>query len=228
MQTVPHILCIETSTRVTSVALSAGKNCLSHKVERTKNSAGGQLQNLISDALSQAGIDFKELDAIAVSGGPGSYTGLRIGVSVAKGMAYALNIPLILVETFQAMKQQLTSQNGQLYDIYIPMIDARRMDAFTCVMDQQGEFILTPRCITIENHTFDQWINDEHKTIVFGKEIEKFKSILEDRVSQFQEDVTLLAESMIPIAFEKYQLKKFENVAYFEPKYYKSFYTAIN
>lgn len=226
MSTHPHILCIETSSGITSVALSAGENSVAQKVEYTKNSAGSQLQNLIEGVLLQADIDFKELDAIAVSGGPGSYTGLRIGVSVAKGMAYALNIPLVLVETFQAMKKQLELKNKNQYDFYIPMIDARRIDAFTCILNQKGEFVLTPRCLTIESHTFDEWLSKNQNVIVFGNEIDKFREIVENKIRKFDGNVTLFAESMIPNAVDKFKKGRFEDVAYVEPKYYKSFYTA--
>lgn len=227
MSPATHILCIETSAGICSVAIGKDGNLLCQAVEAQKNSAADKLQSLIEDVIRQSGLSFNDLDAIAVSGGPGSYTGLRIGVSTAKGMAYALSIPLIHVESFQAMKEQLRILGKDQYDIFIPMLDARRQDAFTCVMDKDGNYLMPPQCVTVEPHTFDEWIETGRKIIVWGQDISKFKSIIEDKVSSFEDEIFLFAEAMTHVANDRFVEKIHEDIAYYEPKYYKSFHSSI-
>lgn len=226
MNNLPLILCIETSAGICSVAIGKGTEILCQVVEYQKNSAADKLQVLIDELLSSTGLQFKDISAVAVSGGPGSYTGLRIGVSTAKGIAYALDIPLIHIESFQAMKSQLQSQKTENFDFYIPMIDARRTDAFLCVMDFKGEYLMPPQCVTIEENTFDVW-REKGNILVFGQELNKFKAILSGRNMEFREPIFLYAGSMIEIAYEKFEQKLFENIAYYEPRYYKSFHSSI-
>lgn len=227
MNTSAHILCIETSAGGCSVAIGKDGTLLSQSIEKQKNSAADKLQLLIEEAFSQSGLSFSDIDAVAVSGGPGSYTGLRIGVATAKGIAYALGIPLIHIESFMAMKEQLSILGKDGFDIYIPMLDARRADAFTSVIDKEGHYLLSPQCLTIEPETFEKWVEEDTKSIAWGQDIDKFKSIIGDKVSTFEDEIDLYAEAMVGLANEKFLNKSFENTAYYEPKYYKSFHSSI-
>ncbi len=222
-----HILCIETSAGICSVAIGKDGNLLCQAVETQKNSAADKLQSLIDEVICQSGFSFSDIDAIAVSGGPGSYTGLRIGVSTAKGMAYALGKPLIHIESFQAMKEQLKILGKDQYDIFIPMLDARRQDAFTCVMDKEGNYLMSPQCVTVESATFDQWTETGKNVIVWGQDISKFKSIIADKVASFEDEIYIFAGAMTHIANDKFVRKMHEDIAYYEPKYYKSFHSSI-
>lgn len=226
MDKLPFILCIETSAGACSVAIGKGPELLCQVVEHQRNSAADRLQTLIDELLYNAGVQFKDLAAVAVSGGPGSYTGLRIGVACAKGIAYALNIPLIHVESFQAMKVQFESEKTEKFDLYIPMLDARRTDAFVCVMDTNGEYLMLPQCITIEENVFETWTN-KGKTLVFGQELDKFRTILSGSDLTFRDSIFLYAGAMAGIAYEKFEEKLFEDIAYYEPRYYKSFHSSI-
>ena len=221
----PYILCIETSQGICSVAISQGNTLLYEAVESEKNRTADRLSSLIEEAMSQSNTNYDVLSAVAVSGGPGSYTGLRIGVSTAKGIAYALRIPILHIETFKAMQQAFTAQNNFPYDYYIPLIDARRKDAFTAVLDSKGNYLLQPQCLTIEADTFTKWANS--KIAFFGQEIERFKDWIQAPQSDFSNQVALQAHSMIVLAYAKYQNKAFEDTAYYEPHYYKSFYSKI-
>lgn len=226
MDTNPLILHIETSSGFCSVALSRGEELLAEIVSQKVNSSADELNLLIQQLCSTANIALRELHAVSVSGGPGSYTGLRIGASSAKGIAYALQIPLIHIETFQAMKVELEKKVKYNYDYYIPMIDARRMDAFISVLTIVGEYVENPQCVTIDINSFEIYAR-VGKVIIFGNNISRFRPILEKDGITFIDDVILTASSMISIANVKFCKKEFENIAYYEPKYYKSFHSSI-
>lgn len=226
MDTRPLILHIETSSGYCSVALSRGDELIAEIVSEKVNSSADELNLLIKQVSEKSKIALKELQAVSVSGGPGSYTGLRIGSSSAKGIAYALQIPLIHVETFQAMKVELEKKYKYKYDYYIPMIDARRMDAFISVLNIVGGYVEEPKCITIESETFESYAR-VGEIVVFGNNISRFQSILEKEGIKFIDDVILTASSMISIANVKFLQNEFESIAYYEPRYYKLFHSSI-
>lgn len=228
MKTSPLILHIETSSEPTSVAISRADAVIGYSIESQKNLAADRLHDMIEEVLKEAQLELSHIDAVAVSGGPGSYTGLRIGVSAAKGIAYALDIPLIHVETFHILQKEFEQQHNKPYDFAIPLMDARRKDAFTAVLNNKGEFLLSPQCLTIEDGTFNEWLDKDAVVVAFGYQIEKFQEILQDRLAIFASDVIPRAKSMASLAYQKFTQNKFEDVAYFEPQYYKSFYTATH
>jgi tRNA threonylcarbamoyladenosine biosynthesis protein TsaB len=222
----PYILCIETSSGYCSVALSYGNTLVSQAIENQKNKAADKLNLLVDTVMNESKLTFKELDAIAISGGPGSYTGLRIGVSVAKGLAYALKIPLIHVETFFAMKAQVENVSDLKFDQYIPMIDARRMDAFTAIINNQNEYILEPECITIDEDFIEKWCQS-YRNVIFGHELDKFNILLQNKTFIiYLNNINLEAKYMIALATDKYLKNQFEDIAYYEPKYYKLFHSS--
>jgi tRNA threonylcarbamoyladenosine biosynthesis protein TsaB len=222
----PYILCIETSSGYCSVALSQGDTLVHQAIESQKNQAADKLNLLIAEVMEKSGISFKDLQAIAISGGPGSYTGLRIGVAVVKGMAYALKIPLIHVETFLAMKAQVVDQTKLKFDRYIPMIDARRMDAFTAVIDHNNEYLVQPQCLTIDEDLLEKW-SQNYRIVIFGHGLDKFNILFENKsFIIYLNNINLEAKFMIGIANDKYLNNKIEDVAYYEPKYYKNFHSS--
>lgn len=215
------ILGLETSTKICSVAISDGNKLLALKEEGGEYSHSEKLTVFIQDVLKEAGLELKNVDAVAVSKGPGSYTGLRIGVSVAKGLCYALNKPLIAVDTLQAMalKMSLTEKS----DLFCPMIDARRMEVYTALYDGANRIVEPVSAKIIDEISFAAELNNK-KVVFFGDGADKCKEILGSNPNAIFSDKGLPSAKFInQIALEKFSKKEFEDVAYFEPYYLKDF-----
>ncbi len=220
------ILQIETATTVCSVALSENGAVLALKELEQRNVHAEVITVFIDEVLKAAGRSYPDLKAVAVSCGPGSYTGLRIGVSIAKGLCYALDIPLISVETLEAMTsgmiaQQISRSNDQV--LFCPMIDARRMEVFTAVFDADGNKIKPTSARIIEQDSFDDLL-ETNKLILFGDGAAKCKEVLADRPHvEILSGFVNSARYLTPKAAEKYRSRQFEDTAYFEPYYLKDF-----
>lgn len=213
------ILGIETSTKICSVAISEGNKVLSIKEEGGAYSHSEKLTVFIDAVLKQSGKSLNNLDAIAVSMGPGSYTGLRIGVSAAKGFCYALNIPLIAVSTLQAMAIGIKNEGCML----APMIDARRMEVYTALFDKQNNIVENISAKIIDEDSFSQVLK-KNKVLFFGDGAEKCKSIFNNNENAFFSEKGLPSAQYInQIAQQKLINKEIEDVAYFEPYYLKDF-----
>lgn len=214
------ILCLETATTNCSVAIGKDGELLALQELNTKAySHAEKLHVFIETVLKESGIKKEELNAIAISKGPGSYTGLRIGVSAAKGLCFALGIPLISVPTLQSLARQAISDE----DLYVvSLIDARRMEAYTSVFDAQHEAVRDTRAEILDANSFSEYLN-EKKTIFLGDGAEKLKTILTHPNAVFLDDRYPSAKEMITIATEKYKISDTEDVAYFEPYYFKEF-----
>ena len=219
------ILSIETATEVCSAAISLDGRVIALKETLGSNEHSALLTVFIDEVMSISGISLKELDAIAVSMGPGSYTGLRIGVSVAKGLCYALEKPLISVSTLRALA--LTAQNSHqnLKEdniLLCPMIDARRMEVFTALYDHELSEIKTVEAVVLEEGTFNQY--REKQIAVFGNGTAKCRELFSSCFNIFFPGTVLpSAESIGQLAYEKFKRSDFENTAYFEPFYLKDF-----
>jgi tRNA threonylcarbamoyladenosine biosynthesis protein TsaB len=214
-----YILCIETSTTNCSVAISRDEELLSLVQEDSKKySHAEQLHIFIDKAMQQAGIKKNQLDAIAISKGPGSYTGLRIGVSTAKGLCYALDIPLISISTLKSLAAQ--EKNAELI---IPMIDARRMEVYT----QTFEASLKPQnkieAKILDDNSFNQELNSGKQVSFVGNGVTKFEKLVEPASNLKFTDANPSARDMINEAYKKFKQHQFEDVAYFEPFYLKDF-----
>jgi len=216
------ILNIETATTVCSASISDKEKVIAYKELNGGYTHAENLHVYIKEIIKEAAIDFDQLDAIAVSKGPGSYTGLRIGVSAAKGLAYALEIPLIGVDTLQIMTiTALTETESEA--VYCPMIDARRMEVYTAVYDSNlnpivpvNAFILNEESITV--------FASYPKIYFFGDGMPKSKSLLQKfSNANFIEDIFPSAKHMAALSYKKFKEKKFEDTAYFEPYYLKEF-----
>ncbi len=217
------ILHIETSTTVCSVAISNnGKLLYSIHDDNGMNHAE-KLSPFVDKALKVLKENGLKLDAVAVSSGPGSYTGLRIGVSTAKGLCYGFGIPFISVDTLDILaidvkKRREIESNALL----CPMLDARRMEVYTKVLNFNFQSIekITPKIID-ENSFVD--VLKENKIYFFGNGASKCKEVIQNENAIFIDDIQPLAENMIPLAEKKFKNKEFEDVAYFEPSYLKEF-----
>lgn len=216
------ILHIETSSKNCSVAISEQNDllCLCEKASQDYKQSEN-LHTYIKWALEGAGIHLKDLDAISLGMGPGSYTGLRIGTAAAKGFCFALGIPLIAIPSMESMIEPFLSQK---YDAIIPLLDARRMEVYTAVFEgSSGEMTTKTHAKILDESSF-QDLKD--KNILFiGDGCIKAKEVLQLPLAQYKESVYPSAQYLIKKAFEKFNQKNFENIAYFEPFYLKDFYT---
>lgn len=212
------ILNIETSTKNCSVSLAKnGTTVLCKEIAEQGYSHAEKLHVFIEEILNESNIAFDDLKAIAVSKGPGSYTGLRIGVSAAKGLCYALNIPLISIDTLELLARQLRVENGHI----VPMIDARRMEVYSAVFDSNHKKV---REVEAEILTSDSFSNFKGTIHFVGDSAEKAKTVLTDSRFVFHEKIIFPSSNeMSVLSFEKYQNNDFEDVAYFEPYYLKDF-----
>jgi len=212
------ILNIETSTKNCSVAIAKnGETVLCREIAEEGYSHAEKLHVFIEEIMAEAGVSFTELTAIAVGQGPGSYTGLRIGVSAAKGLCFALNIPLIAVDTLETLASQAKVADGKI----IPMLDARRMEVYSEIFDAQ---LQVERGIEAEIITEDSF-KDLTDTVYFvGDCAEKGKTVLTKDNFVFLEEIKYpSAREMSKISFDKYQKSDTVDVAYFEPYYLKDF-----
>lgn len=219
------ILNIETSTEVCSVALAKNGTLLYLKEESEGLSHSKLLTVFIEDLLKENNIDIKQLDAVAVSKGPGSYTGLRIGVSVAKGLCYGLNIPLIAVDSLKALGFH-AALNANEEMLFCPMIDARRMEVYTALYNSQGKEIKPVSAEIIEPDFLSDLLAD-NKILFFGNGAEKCKTQITHPNASFDGSSKTSAQFMLTLTEKKYINKQFEDLAYFEPYYLKNFVATI-
>lgn len=223
------ILHIETSTATCSVALSENGNLLASLDKTERNIHASSLTLFIQDVLKQAKRNIKELAAISISMGPGSYTGLRIGVSTAKGLCYGLDIPLIAVNTLEAMangfKNRCFSVNKQT--LFCPMIDARRMEVYSAVFDDELNMVKGVEAVIIDEQSFKDLL-DTHIIYFFGDGAAKCEEVLGTHLNARVLDIYVNnAADMISIAQEKFDNKNFVDVAYFEPFYLKDYIAGV-
>ncbi len=212
------ILNIETATKNCSVALSKdGKTLAITEIAEQNFSHAEKLHVFIEELLLETNVALKEVKAIAVSQGPGSYTGLRIGVSAAKGLCYALSIPLIAVDTLEILARKIQVSSG----IILPMIDARRLEVYCAFFDSNFAKIRETKAEVIDENSFQEELEVLH---LIGDGAMKFKEILKgDKFKYYPEIEYPSAAEMGVISFQKFQNNQFEDVAYFEPYYLKDF-----
>ena len=212
------ILNIETATKKCSVSIAKkGETIALREIAEEGYSHAEKLHVFIEELISESKITFKDLNAIAVSQGPGSYTGLRIGVSSAKGLCYALNIPLIAVDTLQSLAAQISISNGFI----IPMIDARRMEVFSATFDKD---LNTIQKVAAEIITEESYQNRDEEIHFVGDGAPKCKEFLCKSNFVFHDEVIYpSAKEMSKLSFEKHKKSDTVDVAYFEPFYLKDF-----
>ena len=220
------ILCLETATPVCSVALNESCCTIALRETEGQNAHSEKITNFIREVMEVAKIDYSQLDAVAVSKGPGSYTGLRIGVSTAKGICYAADLPLMAIDTLEAMaygmKVKLGSQIEE-HDLLIPMIDARRMEVYAAIFDANLNKIDDTSALVIDENSFED-LRKGHHLWLFGDGAPKLKKVFEN-----QNNISIIdgfkpsAAYMLPLAEKALKERNFVDVAYFEPFYLKDF-----
>lgn len=214
-----YIINIETATTNCSVSISKeGKVLFLKEDNNLQYSHAESLHVFISETLRQANILPSQLDAIAVSKGPGSYTGLRIGVSAAKGLCYALDKPLISVDTLQSLAHQVNIKDA----VIVPMLDARRMEVYSAIYDADHYQIRDTEAQILEEASFEAYL-ELGKVYFIGNGTSKAKTIITHPNAIFLDDKLPSAHEMGLLAYEKYKKNNIEDVAYFEPYYLKEF-----
>ena len=216
-----RILNLETATKNCSVSAFENKELALLKENNAESySHSEQLHVFIQELMSELGWSFSQLDAVAISKGPGSYTGLRIGVSAAKGLCFSADLPLISVPTLQSMATQIVMGRNE---VVIPVLDARRMEVYSAVYDAKHEEIRETRAEIIDENSFSDF-QDFYKVWVVGNGAEKCQSILGYHSNfNFNTNLVPSAKEMGPLALKKFDTQDWEDVAYFEPYYLKDF-----
>jgi tRNA threonylcarbamoyladenosine biosynthesis protein TsaB len=213
-----YILHLETSTKACSVALSLdGKRIAVKEVLSDDFSHSENLTNFVQNVLDEAGIKMKELSAVSVASGPGSYTGLRIGVSTAKGFCYALGIPLIAIDSLTSLFQVATKTH--VNQTVCAMIDARRREVFSAIFDANGKMIKSISADVLDENTYAEF----EPFVYVGDGAAKMEEEWQQRNCQADLNVEASASGQVEIAYQKFTLGEFEDVAYFEPFYLKDF-----
>jgi len=213
------ILCLETSTTNCSVAIAVdGEIIALQEDNNNKYSHAEKLHSFIDQVLAESGILKSSLQAIAVSKGPGSYTGLRIGVSAAKGLCFAMDVPLIAIPTLEALAHQAVVENGYI----IPMLDARRLEVYAAVFSSDNDQIRETKAEVLDENSYDGYLKTT-KVCFIGDGVEKFKALCKHKNAVFMDNKLPSAKQMGALAELKYQKNDFEDVAYFEPYYLKDF-----
>ncbi len=217
-----YILNLETATKNCSVSISQdGKTILYKEMAEAGYSHAEKLHVFIEECLKDSKLTFIDLSAIAVSQGPGSYTGLRIGVSAAKGLCFALDLPLISIDTLQVLASQLSITEG----VIIPMIDARRMEVYSAIYNSNYEKIREVQAEILTENSFEEISETIH---FVGDCAEKAKTVLTNTNFIFHEEIFYpSANEMSALSYQKFQQSKFEDVAYFEPYYLKDFMATV-
>lgn len=214
-----YILNIETTTKNCSVSLAEnGKVIALKELNDNSYSHAEKLHVFIEEVIKKVSINFSDITAIAVSRGPGSYTGLRIGVSAAKGLCFALNIPLISVNTLLSLATSETIIEG----VKVPMLDARRMEVYTQVISKNNKILSKVEAKIIEESSFKDYLN-KGAVYFFGDGAEKCKKIITHENAFFIENKFPSAQQMAALSYDKYKKNDIEDVAYFEPFYLKDF-----
>jgi tRNA threonylcarbamoyladenosine biosynthesis protein TsaB len=218
----PTILQIETATSVCSVALAINGKQIAFKEQAAQNIHASSLTLFIEEVMKDAQLEYTELDAIAVSKGPGSYTGLRIGVSTAKGLCFALDKPLIGINTLEMMASGFLSTHPNYGGLICPMIDARRMEVFTSVYTNKLQEYEAVNAKIVDEKSFILEL-DQHYVTFIGDGAAKCKSVLTHPNAHFYEGNFNSALNMSQLADQAFKDQQFEDVAYFEPFYLKDF-----
>ncbi len=224
------ILNLDTATSVCSVALAREDQVLAQRMNTEGRNHAALLTIYIDEVMKEAGVEPTDLDAIAVSQGPGSYTGLRIGVSTAKGMAYALSVPFLAAGTLEIMAAGYLAMNPAIKEegntLLCPMIDARRMEVYSALYTTDLEPFREVQANIIDENSFRETLSG-HRIIFFGDGAEKCEVLLQHKNAVTDHNYLISAVHMVPLTLAKFRSKTFEDVAYFEPFYLKDFIATI-
>lgn len=220
------ILCLETATPTCSVAINHEGKTLSIRECKGQNAHSEKITIFIKEVLDEVGIGYDKLDAVAVSQGPGSYTGLRIGVSTAKGVCYAADLPMMAIDTLQAMAYGMRDRLGDMLqpnDLLVPMIDARRMEVYSAIYDSNLNCVKNTSAVIVDEDTFVDY-QDTGRIWLFGDGAPKFQTLFSGNTTiKVVEDFAPSAGFMAALCDQALKSQSFVDVAYFEPFYLKDF-----
>ncbi len=216
------ILNIETSETICSVALAMDNELIAIKESAEERSHAKLVTVFIEEIFNELKYTLHDLDAVAVTKGPGSYTGLRIGVSTAKGLCYGLNIPLISVGTLTALANATINTEKYNNHKFCPMIDARRMEVYSAIYSSDLSKIKDVSADILTNKSYSSFL-ESNKIVFVGSGSAKFSEILNNNNAIFNTDIVASAKNMIEVSYSNFKSQKFEDVAYFEPYYLKNF-----
>ena len=220
----PRILHLETTAGICGVALSDGEGeVVLVREHQEPNAHSRVLVPMIQTTLREAAWAVGDLDAVAVSAGPGSYTGLRIGGSAAKGICFATGLPLIAVSTLEAMASGIR-QTMPAADFYIPMLDARRMEVYTAVYAHSGTCLQADHPLVVTENPYLPWL-EQGSVLFFGSGAEKCRELLAHKNALFEISAVSRVQDMLPLAHKSFNINSFEDIASFEPSYLKAFWT---
>ncbi|HET6769734.1 MAG TPA: tRNA (adenosine(37)-N6)-threonylcarbamoyltransferase complex dimerization subunit type 1 TsaB [Chitinophagaceae bacterium] len=214
------ILNIDTAVDTASVCLAKDAEVLSLAKNKKQQDHAAWLHLAIKEIFEKNGLELKKIDATSVTGGPGSYTGLRIGMATVKGICYALGKPMIILNTLKVMANAAKNENA---DLLCPMIDARRMEVFTAMYSKDLQTIKGPAAVTLNEKEFDEELAN-HRICFFGNGSDKFRSIKKNE-NAFFSLIDTDASHMVSLSEDMFRQKEFADVAYAEPLYLKEFYT---
>lgn len=223
-----RFIIIETATPICSIALCENQNVVDLLESSEKNSHSELVTVFIDRLLQNNNIKTSQIDAVAVSKGPGSYTGLRIGVSTAKGLCYALNKPLIAINTLRSMAFGMTNKlmENSPKTLFCPMIDARRMEVYSAIYGPEGNEVRETKAEIIDENSFRNLLAT-NQMVFFGDGAEKCKAVINHPNAFFIDDFKPSSAFMAGAVFEKFNKEQFEDVAYFEPFYLKDFIAGV-
>ena len=216
------ILNIDTAIETASICLSKDKDPVKLSINENQKDHAAWLSVAIQDLMRDTGYQLNQLNAIGVTIGPGSYTGLRVGLSAAKGLCYALNIPLIAIGTLEMMA---FAGKQEPVDLLCPMIDARKMEVFTAVYSKDLEEIKSPHALIIDKTIFEDLLQ-AHSTLFFGNGSKKLQKVLDHPHAVF-ESIIFNASHMASLATDRFMTIQFADLAYIEPLYLKEFFTPL-
>jgi tRNA threonylcarbamoyladenosine biosynthesis protein TsaB len=221
------VLNIDTATEIASVCVSENGKAISYRENTQQKEHAVFVHAGINAVMKETAKELPQIDAVGVTAGPGSYTGLRVGMATAKGFCYALKRPLITVSTLQVMLQAALSSNefnddGQLF---CPMIDARRMEVFTAIYNNKKEVMLSPTAMLLDTSAFNEWLSN-YSIVFFGSGSEKSKGILKHKNAVFVK-FSSNAKNLGVLAEQLFIKKDFADIAYAEPNYTKDFYSTM-
>lgn len=220
------ILNIDTATEIAQVSIARDGVVLKDAINKDAKEHAAFVQPAIKSIMATAGITLTEIDAIAVMAGPGSYTGLRVGMASAKGLCYALNKPLLAINTLESIAMAAVMEGGlDEKKLLCPMIDARRSEVFTAIYDHSLNVLLVPEALILDENSYAAFL-DKHPVVFFGNGSDKWKTICMHANAEFQ-CVNIDSAAMAFLSFKKYSAddRHFSDPAYLEPLYIKEFYT---
>ena len=220
-----YILNIHTATETAIINIIEDEKILGTLMNSETRQHASFLHTAIRELLQTTEVDIKKLSAVGVSAGPGSYTGIRIGLSTAKGLCYALNIPMMTFNSLELMALSAATAVGNADALYCPMIDARRMEVYIALYDYNLQEILSPSAMIVNENSFAEFLHSS-KIYFSGSGTDKFKAITKEINSVFM-NCPISSESLSSVSLKKYSKNEFENVPYAQPLYIKDFYTIL-